>query len=315
MGYLYSIVDKILFVILLMGTGVLAKKLKWISEEGEKDISRLMVDFVWPSLIFSSIVTTLTTDDILSNFFLPVLSVFIHITGYGLGLLICRLTRYTGERRKIFLLHAAMNNFFVMALPFAQFFFPEKGAALLAVANLGSMILLWTLGVSIIAGNLGARASIKNIFSPGMIATVAGVVCVLTGANRYIPRLVSNVLSEVGQPTMLFGLMIAGTQIYKLGRNALKFDGWNILVGLVRNILTPAILFALILPLRDFIGKEGLTIFMIVSMTPASVNSVTLAMKYDSAPNLAAEGVIFTHILAIGTMLGFVVLIERFLLT
>jgi predicted permease len=146
-----------------------------------------------------------------------------------------------------------------------------------------------------------------------MIATVAAVFFVLTGLNRFIPPLLSDAMTIVGQPTLLFGLLIAGTQIYKLGRNALKFDGWNIWVGLVRNILVPGILFGLALMLRGRISREALIVFMCVNITPAGVNSVTLAMKYKTAPHLAAEGVVFTHLLAVGTMMGYVVLIERFL--
>jgi predicted permease len=314
MNYFFSIADKILFVILVMATGILAKKMKWISEEGEKDMSRLMIDFIWPSMIFSSIIRNLSAGDILSNLWLPVLALVTHLTGYALGLLVARLAGYAGERRKIFLFHATMNNFLVMALPFAQFFLPGKGAALLAVANLGSIILLWTLGVTIVAGNLGLRRTVRNVFSPGMIATVAAVFFVLTGLGRFVPAMLLDALHVVGQPTLLFGLMIAGTQIYKLGRSALKFDGWNILVGLVRNIVVPGVLFGLALLLRGVVGREALIIFMLVNITPASVNSVTLAMKYDTAPHLAAEGVIFTHLLAVGTMLGYVMLIERFII-
>jgi hypothetical protein len=313
MNYLLSIAEKIVFVILLIGSGVLAKKMKLISEEGERDMSRLMVDFIWPSLIFSSVTRTLSAADILTNLWLPFLAVFTHAFGFGIGLIVCRLAGYTGDRRKIFLFHAAMNNFFVMALPFAQFFFPEKGAALLAVANLGSIIMLWSLGAIAVAGRLSLKETVKNVISPGMIATVAAVFFVLTGLNRFIPPLLSDAMTIVGQPTLLFGLLIAGTQIYKLGRNALKFDGWNIWVGLVRNILVPGILFGLALMLRGRISREALIVFMCVNITPAGVNSVTLAMKYKTAPHLAAEGVVFTHLLAVGTMMGYVVLIERFL--
>lgn len=313
MNYLFSIADKIIFVILLMGTGILAKKMRWISEEGEKDISRLMIDFIWPALIFSSITRTLTPADILSNLWLPVLAMVTHLTGYVLGLFVCRLAGYSGDRRKIFLFHAVMNNFLVMALPFAELFLPGRGAALLAVANLGSIIMLWTLGVTVVAGNLGLAQTVKNVFSPGMIATIGAVALVLTGWSRYIPAMVSDALHIVGQPTLLLGLMVAGTQIYKLGKSALKFDGWNLLVGLVRNILVPGVLFGLALLLRGVVGRDALIIFMLVNITPASVNSVTIAMKYKTAPHLAAEGVVFTHLLAVGTMMGFVALIEKFL--
>jgi predicted permease len=314
MNHLYAIAGKIFFVILVMGSGVLAKKLKLISDEGEKDLSALMVDLVYPAFIFSSIVTTLTADDILSNMLLPVLSFLIHLAGYVLGRVICGLAGYSGERKKIFVLHATMNNFLAMALPFALFFFPVKGAALLAVANLGSILALWTLGVFAVAGNPGAKATIKNIFSPGLLSTIAAIPCVLFGLGAYIPALFTDALTVIGGPTMFLGLLIAGTQIYKLGWGALKCDGWNILVGLARNILVPGALFALALLLRGLLSRETLVIFMVVGVTPASVNSVTLALKFNVAPNLAAEGVVFTHVLGAGTMIGFILLVEKFFL-
>lgn len=314
MSHIYAIVEKIFFVMLIMGSGVLAKKLRLISNEGEKDISVLMIDLVYPAFIFSSIVTTLSAGDIFSNILLPVLSFFIHLTGYGLGILICRAAGYSGERGKIFVLHATMNNFLAMALPFALFFFPGRGAALLAVANLGSIFALWTLGVFAVAGNQGAVATIKNIFSPGLIVTIAAIACVLLGLAERIPGLFTDALTVIGGPTMFLGLLIAGTRIYELGRRALKFDGWNILVGITRNILVPCILFGLALLLRNFLSRETLVIFMVVGLTPASANSITLALKFNVAPNLAAEGVVFTHVFGIVTMFVFIMLIEQFFL-
>jgi predicted permease len=314
MDHIYAIVEKIFFVVLLIASGIFAKKMKWVSDEGEKDLSVLSVDFIWPTMIFSSIVTTLTAEDILSNLVLPVLSVLVHLTGFLIGAIVCRFAGYTGEHKKMFLFHATMNNFLGMALPLTLFFFPQKGAALLAVANLGSIIIMWTLCVAILAGNIGARATIKNICSPAMLAIVAGVTCVLSGAAGFIPRLVIDVLATIGGPTLFIGLFIAGAQIYKLGGKALRFNSWNILIGLLRTIIIPAILFAFALILRNFLGREALIIFTVSAITPANVNSVTLAMKFGSAANLAAEGVIFTHIFGIATMIAFIMLIEHFFL-
>ena len=314
MEHFYAIAQKILFIILLIGTGVFAKKMRWISDAGEKDLSRVSVNFIFPAMLFSSIITTLSVEDVLSNLLLPALSLLIHFTGFVVGYVICRLAGYTGDRRKIFLLHATLNNFFAMALPFALFFFPGKGAALLAVANLGSTIVMWTAGVMLLVGNVSPRETVRNVFSPAMLAIVAGIFCVLSGFSRFIPRLVIDVIVTLGEPTLFLGLFIAGTQIYKLGRKALRFNGWNILVGLSRNILIPAILFAFAFLLRNAISKESLVIFMIVSITPANVTTISLALKFDAPAELAAEGVVFTHALGIVTMIGFIMLIEKFLL-
>lgn len=314
MDYFFSIVSKIFFIILLMATGVLAKRMGWLSDQGEHDLSTLSVDFIWPCMIFSSVSTSLTVEDITSNLFLPALIVGMHLTGYVIGLVISRFTRYEGDRRKMFLFHASMNNFLVMALPFVQYFFPEKGTAFLSVANLGSILFLWTFGVYMIAGGQSVKTTLKNVFCPGMLATIAAILSVVTGLNRHIPALITDTMHIIGQPTMLIGQMVAGCQIYKLGFKALKFDGWNALVGLVRNLLIPGLMFLVALTLRGWMSPEALAVFCIVAITPASVNSVTLAMKYRSSAGLAAEGVVFTHLLAIGTMLGFVALIERFIL-
>ncbi len=313
MQYLLAITEKVVFIILVMGSGILAKRMKLLSDTGEKDLSMLMVDLVWPSLIFSSITTTLTPRDIIANIYLPLLSVGLHLVGLVLGLFFCRIAGYAGDRRKIFLFHASMNNFLVMALPFASFFFPEKGAALLTVANLGSIIFLWTAGAIVVSGKFSVRENLMMVVNPCLVSTVVAIVFVFTGLNRYVPRILNDGLAVLGQPTLLFGLLMAGTQIYKLGWKALKFDAWNISVALLRNFLVPGVLFLAALLLRGRLSRETLVIFMVIGSTPVSVNSITLAFKYKSSPELAAEGVLMTHIVAVVSMTAYVSLIKLYL--
>jgi hypothetical protein len=314
-NYLGAIALKIAFIFLLIGVGALVKKAGMLSEAGERDVGRIMVDLTWPALIFASINTSLTTSDITGNLALPFLAVALHLAGLLIGAGICRAAGYRGERRNVFLFHATLNNFFIMALPFAQFMLPRKGLALLTVSNLGSTITLWVIGVSLLAGKVDSKTNLKNIFSPAMVSTLVATVFVLSGINKLIPQLVLDVFATVGQPTLLLGLIIAGTQISKLGFKAVKFDQWNLLVGLVRNILVPAAVFAVCLLLKNVLPREAIIITMLVAISPASVNSIPLAMRYGSSPVLAAEGVLFTHLLAAPTMLGFIYLIDRFLIT
>ncbi|HOV38246.1 MAG TPA: AEC family transporter, partial [Spirochaetales bacterium] len=109
-------------------------------------------------------------------------------------------------------------------------------------------------------------------------------------------------------------LFVAGTRIYELGFRALRLDGWNILCGSIRLLLVPALMLLLSLVLRPFLSEETLAIFMLVSMTPGSVNSVTMAFKYNVDPQHAAEGVVFTHVFGLLTMTVFVLLIVHVLL-
>jgi predicted permease len=314
-SYFGEIAGKLAFIFLLIAVGALAKKAGMLSDAGERDVGRLMVDLAWPALIFASINTSLTASDIVDNLALPFLAVGLHLAGFLIGWGISAAQGYREDRRNVFLFHATLNNFFIMPLPFAQFLLPKTGLALLTVANLGSTITLWVLGVALLAGRVDSRTTLRNIFSPAMVSTLAAVVFVLTGVNRLIPRLVLDVFSAVGQPTLLLGFLVAGAQISKLGLKAVKFDRWNLLVGLVRNILVPAAVFALCLPLKGILPREAVVITMLVAMAPASVNSIPLALRYGSSPTLAAEGVLFTHLLAAPTMVLFIYLIDRFLIS
>ncbi|MCX7788389.1 MAG: AEC family transporter [Spirochaetes bacterium] len=313
MIYFLTILNRLLFVVLIMGTGILAKKLKLISEQGERDLSRVMVDLVWPGLIFSSITRTLRPSDILDNLALPFLCIGVHLMGWVIGSFAARVAGYKGDQRRVFLFQTTMNNFLLMALPFAEFFYPGKGTALLAVANLGSILMLWTVGASTIAGPLNRKELLGNLLSPGMIATVLAILFVLTGWNRSIPPLIAESTAVLGQPTLFMGLFVAGARIYELGFRALKLDRWNLLCGSIRILIVPGLAFLLALSLTGVLPQETLVMFMLVSMTPASVNSVTMAFKYNVDPKHAAEGVVFTHVFGLATMTFFVLLIVHYL--
>ena len=206
-----------------------------------------------------------------------------------------------------------MNNFLAMALPFAELFFPGRGTALLAVANLGSIVAIWTLGVFTMAGTATLRQTARNLLSTGMISTLAAIFCVLTGFGRLIPQLLLDALHTAGQPTLIFGMTVAGARIYKLGRRALVFDSWNILTGCIRNVAVPAAMLGLACLLRGAVEPEALVLFALVSAAPVSINSIPMAMKYGSDTELAAQSVIFTHLLALCSMPILITLIRHLL--
>jgi predicted permease len=311
--YLPAIFEKILYILLLIGTGFVCRRMGWLSDQGEKDLGLLMLDAIWPAMIFSSVVSTLEAEDIIRNVWMPVLSLLTHVSGFFIGLLAARLAGYGGDRRKVFLFNCTMNNFLVMALPFAELFFPGRGTALLAVANLGSIVAIWTLGVFAMTGTATLRQTMRNFMSTGMISTLAAILCVLTGIGRLIPQLIVDALHTTGQPTLILGMTVAGAQIYKLGRRALVFDSWNILTGLIRNIVIPAAMVGLACLLRGAVGSEALVLFALVSVAPVSINSIPMAMKYNSDAELAAQSVIFTHLLALFSMPILISLIRHFL--
>jgi len=97
----------------------------------------------------------------------------------------------------------------------------------------------------------------------------------------------------MGDPTLAIAMIVVGAQIYKLGKDAIKFNLNNILIAFNRLILIPFVLFLFSYLIKDYFSKEIIGIFMIVNVMPVSVISVSMAIRYNSDPDLAAQNILF----------------------
>jgi malate permease and related proteins len=310
------ILSKIIFIISLFAAGFVVKKFGLLSDKGEEDFSKIFMNIFWPALIIYSITAKLNSSDIINNISLPVLGLITGLIGFGVGLIFIKMKKYKGDEKKIFLFHTTFNNFSFMVLPFAIAFLPEKGAGLLFIHNLSFILLILTLGIVILSGSSDLKEVLKNLLSPALLATIFSIIIVLLDLNKYIPKTAFDVLETLGNPTITIAMMIAGARIYSLGLKALKFNFWNVSLGFLRLILIPGILFGIgfLLKYLFHISNEVMIIFMLVNFMPVSINSVGMALNYKSSPDLAAEGVVFTHLFSIITVTAYIILMQTFLI-
>jgi malate permease and related proteins len=311
----FIIFQKVMYIILLFVAGFIAKRFGLLSDKGEEDMSRIFIDIFWPSLIFFSITSKMTQSDIIANATLPFYGILTGLVGYFIALMFARIHKFQGDRKKIYIYHLMINNFSFMVLPLAIFFLPEKGAGMLFIHNLGYTVLLLSLGVIVMSGRYDFKSIFKSLLSPALIATVASIIIVLLGFNKYIPKLVFDVFETLGMPTVAMALLVAGARIYALGIKVVRFDTWNISLGVFRLIVIPGILFIISLVMKFYfnVSHDILVIFMLVNIMPVSINSVSLAMKYNTSADIAAEGVVFTHLFSIITVTLYILLMQKYL--
>jgi malate permease and related proteins len=258
----------------------------------------------------------LSSKDIIANWSLPVLGIVTSITGLLLGLIFVKIAEFDKASQKIFLYNCTVNNFVFLVLPFAESMLPHKGAGLLFLNNIGMIIIMWTLGMFIFTGLKNAKDTIKNILSPGLIVTIVAVIFVLSGLNKFIPNIVKDLSDSIGKPTVIISMIVAGAQIYKLGAKAIKFDLWNISLGVIRLIIVPVILLflSIILNSKFNVSKDTLLIFMLVNIMPVSIVSVSFALKFNTAPECASQSVVFTHLFSVLTIPVFIYIIQMIFL-
>lgn len=306
------ILEKIFFLLILIGCGILARRFKLLGEQGEKDLSRLLVDLFWPASIYVSIVKSLSAEDIAGNLLLPVSALVTAFTGFAIALLFVKIFKYVNDDKKIFLYHSSINNFVFMVIPFATLFLGERGTGLLYLHNLGYIVFLWTVGVSIMKDKNDKTPIFKRLLTPGLIATVLGVITVFTGLNNQIPEFAISIIDVLSKPLLAVAMLITGSRIYVLGLKSLKFNLWNFNLGIIRLVIVPGLLFLLAIVLRPYINDEILIIFMLVNVMPVSLNSISMAHRYNTSTELAAQGIVFTHLFGIISMAVYITLIQGF---
>lgn len=315
MDQLLLILSKIGYIMLLFMAGMVAKHSGHLSDKTEEDLGNLVNKLFWPALILYSISTRLDASDIAANWLLPVAGLFTGLLGLGIGLVHAKAHHYQGDSKKIFLFHSTINNFGFMVLPLALAFLPEKGAGLLFMNNLAFIILIWTVGIVILEGRRPIREMLGYLLSPALIVTVLAIVIALAGVAKHTPRLLLDAAETLGAPTVPLGIMLAGARIYTLGFRAMKFNAWNISLAVIRLIIVPAIMFVVAWVMKLLhCSDESILITLLVALMPTSVVAVSLAISYKVSPDLAAEGVIFTHVFSIVTVTAGIFLIQQLLL-
>ena len=161
---------------------------------------------------------------------------------------------------------------------------------------------------------MNIKNSLKGLLNPGFITTLAATIITLIGFNRFIPKFIFDSIKTMGDPTLAIAMIVVGAQIYKLGKDAIKFNLNNILIAFNRLILIPFVLFLFSYLIKDYFSKEIIGIFMIVNVMPVSVISVSMAIRYNSDPELAAQHIVSNHLISIITIPVYIMLIKYFLL-
>lgn len=299
-------------IFLMMVPGAWAGRKNWISQSGVLELSNLLVRFIYPCLIFSSIIQNFSLKELLAGWTLPATAFGMMFLGYMISLLISIFLKFSTEQeQRAFLFQSTLNNYSFLPLPLVLAFFGDRGVAALIFSSLGAEFALWTLGVFILTGHRFSWNNVKHLLSPPLVALYAAVLlrvfldksgaaeAVVTGKNSPAVFCLLNTIRAVGSATIPLAMIIAGARIA-----ALKITGFNnarlwILTSL-RLVFIPlaAILLLQILPLPQDVKQ----IMTIVAVMPVAIASFIFSEIYGGDKDFINSSVLLTHMFSLITI-------------
>ena len=290
------------FCLALVGIGL--RRIRWLTEEADATLLRLVVNVLTPCLIFDKVLGNRALQRA-ENLFIPTL---IGFGGIVLGIGICWLFRRrvglkTDPEQRTFALVAGLQNYAYVPFPLVLMLFANHPdtPGVLFVHNLGVDIAMWTLGL-ITLGHATGPGEWRKLINAPLIAIILSLLINSCDAAHWVPRPLSITASMLGACTFPLGILLTGAmmadQIRQL--NPARATGALLWSAIFRLGVLPALMLGIarVLPCSVEIKR----VIVVQAAMPAGIFPIVLSRLYGGDPATAVRIVAGTTILSLITI-------------
>lgn len=301
MDALFTIISKVVIMLIMIAVGYLLTKKGMLSERGASEITGILIWIVTPCLIVSSFLSSennLAPMEMLLSALMAALSMVISIV---ISLLLFR--KEPPERRKVLRFAVIFSNAGFMGIPLVQGIVGDRGVVygsfFIAVFNL----FCWTYGYRMMSG--GMKLNLRTILlNPGVIGlAVALPVCFL---KIKLPAVVAEPINFFSGLNTPLAMLVIGSYVARVDLKSFVSDVSVYKMAFFRLIAAPAVFFGLLLLIRP--EPDLFVSTMIQASAPVAANTVLFAVQYGGDRELASKTVAVSTVLSILTIPIFTVL-------
>lgn len=285
-------------IFLLGAIGYLLVKKNALGEAGLDALSRLTIDITLPFLIFCELIKGFTFTFYAKWWLFPLISIAITLLGLAVGCIFVGFIRGHEHKMQFLSLIGFQNSGFLpLALVASLLPQDQVGPMLiyLFLFLLGFNLLIFSLGIYMLASKKGDKFELKSIFNPPVLATIFTLILILFKLNR-IPDSIYKPLKMMGDCTLPLAMLVVGGNLaqIRLGRIDKKAI---FLMSLAKLVILPGLGILLLLKFR-LPHLIGLLILIQLAVPPATTPSVILR-HYKKEDLLISQGIFFGHILGL----------------
>lgn len=286
-------------VFAMIGAGTFARWRDWMRPEAEESLLRIVVNLLFPCLVFSSTLGNRALHDP-GNIVLPPLVGFV-TTGVGFlfGWYAGRLLGLSrGHGLRTFAFAIGVYNYGYIPIPLIDRLFGAETVGVLLVHNVGCDLIIWTVGIMLLAG-ASWRDAWRKALNPPSLSIIIALALNLVGAGRWVPAPFLSVVGAFGLCAVPIGLLVTGGSLYEnLTRPRELWAPRIIPMSLVLRLLVLPVLFLVAakwLPLSIELKR----IMVIQAAMPAGVGPLIIARHYGGHPLTAAQIIFATTVVGL----------------
>ncbi len=214
-----AILNQAVIMLFLVFVGMGCLKAGIITENGSKELSKLVLTIVNPVVIFLAYQTDFRPELVKGFISSLILSVVAYIISMVISYMLIR--KKDSRETDIERFSCIYSNCAFMGIPLIQSILGYEGVFYLTSFLTVFNILVWTHGIIQISGVKNVKSIVKAFKSPSLIAVAAGLVCFLLQLR--LPNMLSDTLEFISAVNTPLAMIVAGATIARTNIiNALK---------------------------------------------------------------------------------------------
>ena len=299
-------------MLIMIGIGFFFAYKQWLSEDGNRLLSSLVVKVGMPGVIISNIMTAYTRSNLLPQLSLLAAPVLAYVIGIPAALWLARAFKIREGRRGVFVCLAAFSNSVFIGFPVTRAVLGESAIPFATLYYLANTVAFWTVGSPLIRRDADSSPSsfadtLKRVFNAPLTTLFASLALVLLGVK--LPDFLTSAAGTVGNLVTPLSMIFIGSMLHRVWKAGVKWEhGFAPLLG-ARFLLAPAIMLACCVAA----GVDGLTrqsYFLQAGMSSMTQVAI-VAHSYGADGEYASLGVALTT-LALMVMLPVFALIMQY---
>ena len=292
------VISSIVTLFILIGVGFIAFRAGYISRSGASGLSSLLVNVTIPCLIIESMQITLSDSLIHSIELLVLIEVIVYVVSFCAAVIVPLLLSKSLFETGVLRFMLIFSNLGFMGYPISSAIFGDSSVFYVTVINLPFGLLVFTLGIFLLRPDYAKHPDIRKILSPGLIASLIGLILLFGGIS--IPSPLIESISLLGSITTPLAMIVIGALLAPLPIGEMVSDIRIWIISVFRLLVIPVTVFFIISP---FVSDPLLIgIPVLLAAMPVAANTVLLSEEYGVNAELASKGVFISTLLSLFTI-------------
>lgn len=286
------LLKQICVMFLLMLTGYVFYKRGMITDQGSKELGKILLYLVIPVVVINNFCIERTAEkaaELLQSTLLA-----------GAAMLAAIVISHIvfGKRDGISCFSSAFSNAGFIGIPLVTAVMGSRYVFYISVMIVFVNALQWTYGVYVITSDKNVISPKKIMTNPIVLSVIAALIIFFSGIGNHMPGVVTSVFSSIAGLNTPIAMMVSGVFLAQSDLLAMFKKKKTYIVCLLRLVLIPLATLA-IFRLLPFGSSEMKLALMIAAAAPVGSNVAVFAQAYDKNYTDAVEQVCLSTILCL----------------